>query len=77
MLYGAGLRISELVGLDVDDVDLDEGSVRAMGKGSKERIVPLGRYAWPPWPVPDGAPARAWPARGRGRRCSSTSAAAA
>jgi integrase/recombinase XerD len=44
-LYGAGLRISELVALDVDDVDLDEGSVRAVGKGSKERIVPLGRYA--------------------------------
>jgi len=43
-LYGAGLRISELVGLDVDDVDLDEGSVRAVGKGSKERLVPLGRY---------------------------------
>jgi integrase/recombinase XerD len=44
-LYGAGLRISELVGLDVDDVDLEEGSVRAVGKGSKERIVPLGRFA--------------------------------
>jgi integrase/recombinase XerD len=44
-LYGAGLRISELVALDVDDVDLEEGSVRAVGKGSKERIVPLGRYA--------------------------------
>jgi integrase/recombinase XerD len=44
-LYGAGLRISELVGLDVDEVDLDEGSVRVMGKGSKERMVPLGRFA--------------------------------
>src|SRR5712692_2269612 len=44
-LYGAGLRISELVGLDVDEVDLDEGSVRVMGKGSKERVVPLGRFA--------------------------------
>ena len=44
-LYGAGLRISELVGLDVDDVDLDEGSVRVTGKGSKERIVPMGRHA--------------------------------
>jgi integrase/recombinase XerD len=44
-LYGAGLRISELVALDVDDVDLDEGSVRATGKGSKQRIVPLGRFA--------------------------------
>lgn len=44
-LYGAGLRISELVSLDVDDVDLEEGSLRAFGKGSKERVVPLGRYA--------------------------------
>lgn len=44
-LYGAGLRISELIGLDVDDVDLDEGSVRVLGKGSKERIVPLGKFA--------------------------------
>lgn len=43
-LYGAGLRISELVGLDVDDLDLDEGSVRAVGKGSRERLVPLGRF---------------------------------
>jgi integrase/recombinase XerD len=44
-LYGAGLRISELVALDVDDIDLDQGSVRALGKGSRERIVPLGRFA--------------------------------
>jgi integrase/recombinase XerD len=43
LLYGAGLRISELVGLDVDDVDLEQGSVRALGKGGKEREVPLGR----------------------------------
>ncbi len=41
-LYGAGLRISELVGLDVDDLDLEEGSVRVLGKGGKEREVPLG-----------------------------------
>jgi integrase/recombinase XerD len=44
-LYGAGLRVSELVGLDVDDVDLEEGSVRVLGKGSKERLVPIGRHA--------------------------------
>jgi integrase/recombinase XerD len=43
-LYGAGLRISELVGLDVDDVDVDEGCVRVIGKGDKERVVPLGRF---------------------------------
>ena len=45
VLYGAGARISEAVGLDVDDVDTDEGVVRLLGKGSKERLVPLGSYA--------------------------------
>jgi integrase/recombinase XerD len=45
VLYGAGARISEAVGLDVDDVDLEQGSVRLLGKGSMERIVPLGSYA--------------------------------
>jgi integrase/recombinase XerD len=44
-LYGAGLRISEAVGLDVDDLDLEEGSVRVVGKGNKERLIPLGRFA--------------------------------
>ncbi len=45
VLYGAGARISEAVGLDIDDIDLDEGVVRLFGKGSKERLVPLGSYA--------------------------------
>ncbi|MEP7016440.1 MAG: site-specific tyrosine recombinase XerD [Actinomycetota bacterium] len=45
VLYGAGARISEAVGLDVDDIDLEQGSVRLFGKGGKERVVPLGRYA--------------------------------
>lgn len=45
MLYGAGARISEVVGLDVDDVDLSTGTVLLRGKGSKERIVPFGSYA--------------------------------
>ncbi len=45
VLYGAGARISEGVGLDVDDVDLDRGAVRLQGKGGKERLVPLGSYA--------------------------------
>jgi integrase/recombinase XerD len=45
VLYGAGARISEAVGLDVDDLDTEEGVVRLFGKGSKERLVPLGSYA--------------------------------
>jgi integrase/recombinase XerD len=44
-LYGAGLRVSELTGLDIDDVDREEGSVRVVGKGDKQRLVPVGRYA--------------------------------
>lgn len=44
-LYGAGIRISELVGLDLDDVDLDDRTLRVTGKGDKERIVPIGRSA--------------------------------
>ena len=43
VLYGAGLRVSELCGLDVTSVDFTEGLVRVMGKGRKERIVPLHR----------------------------------
>jgi integrase/recombinase XerD len=45
VLYGSGARISEAVGLDVDDVDLARGLVRLRGKGGKERIVPIGRPA--------------------------------
>lgn len=45
VLYGTGLRISELVGLSLTDVDTDDALVRAFGKGAKERIVPLGRVA--------------------------------
>jgi integrase/recombinase XerD len=44
-LYATGLRISELVGLDLDDLDLERGFVRAFGKGGKERVVPVGRTA--------------------------------
>jgi integrase/recombinase XerD len=45
LLYGAGLRVGELVSLDKGSVDLDDRLVRALGKGSKERIVPVGRRA--------------------------------
>ncbi len=44
-LYGAGLRVSELCGLDLDDVDVDNRMVRVMGKGAKERWCPLNDLA--------------------------------
>jgi integrase/recombinase XerD len=45
LLYGTGARISEAVGLDVDELDLDGGTVKLSGKGGKERVVPVGSYA--------------------------------
>ncbi|MEL7210847.1 MAG: tyrosine-type recombinase/integrase, partial [Actinomycetota bacterium] len=60
VLYGTGMRISELVGLSLVDVDLDDRLVRVLGKGSKERIVPLGRHAHDAlgaWLGPSGRPA--------------------
>lgn len=45
VLYGAGLRVSELTGLDLAQVDLESGLLRVLGKGNKERIVPCGRMA--------------------------------
>ena len=45
VLYGGALRISELVGLSLGDIDLGERMMRVFGKGSKERLVPVGRYA--------------------------------
>lgn len=70
VLYGTGLRISELVGLSLDDLDLDGCTLVAFGKGSKERVVPLGRCALASlleWLAPGGrdrmAPGR-WARRG-------------
>jgi len=57
IMYGAGLRVSELVFLKVADVNLDSGLVRVMGKGAKERIVPIGSKA--------KAAARIWLDQGR------------
>lgn len=45
LAYGAGLRVSEWIGLEVKDVLLEESLVRVLGKGSKERLVPIGRNA--------------------------------
>jgi integrase/recombinase XerD len=45
VLYGTGARISEAVGLDVDDVDRVDGTVLLHGKGGKDRLVPIGSYA--------------------------------
>jgi integrase/recombinase XerD len=64
------MRISELVGLSLRDLSVDEGALRVFGKGSKERVVPLGRFASEAvdeWLAPSGrgamAPAR-WARRG-------------
>lgn len=57
LLYGTGARISEAVGLDVDDLDLEQRSIRLSGKGGKQRVVPVGSYA--------SAAAAAWLTRGR------------
>ncbi len=59
LLYGTGIRVAELVGLDVDDVDLDRGVLRVVGKGDKQRTVPFG--------LPAGRAVREWLARGRPR----------
>jgi integrase/recombinase XerD len=70
VLYGTGLRISELVGLRLGDVDLESALLRAFGKGSKERVVPVGRHAVAAlvaWLGPSGRPALAperWRRRG-------------
>lgn len=45
LLYASGLRVSELCGLDLDDLDRDRDTARVLGKGSKERIVPFGTPA--------------------------------
>ena len=57
VLYGTGVRISELVGLSLGDVDVEGGSLRVFGKGAKERVVPLvgmARAAVAEWLAPSG-----------------------
>jgi integrase/recombinase XerC len=48
-LYSTGMRVSEICGLDLDDLDPASGQARVRGKGRKERIVPVGRHAWAAW----------------------------
>ncbi len=45
LMYGCGLRVSEVINLTINDIDINNRFIRIMGKGSKERIVPLGEYA--------------------------------
>ena len=45
LLYPSGLRLSELTGLDIGDVDLGDGTVSVTGKGNKDRVIPVGRFA--------------------------------
>jgi integrase/recombinase XerC len=57
LLYAAGIRVSELCGLDLGDLDLERRTVRVLGKGSKERVVPVG--------IPALRAVEAWQERGR------------
>ena len=76
LLYATGIRVSELCGLDRDDIDLERRTIRVLGKGRKERTVPLGEPAiaaldrWltqgrPVWATADSGPALLLGARGR------------
>jgi integrase/recombinase XerC len=74
LLYSSGLRLAELVALDVHDVDLHEGLVRVTGKGAKTRLVPVGRQAraalgrWLEWRAAHGGPSGALFTGAGGRR---------
>ncbi|UER53926.1 tyrosine recombinase XerC [Kineosporiaceae bacterium SCSIO 59966] len=65
LLYACGIRVAELVGLDVDDVELDRRTLRVLGKGARERVVPFG--------VPAERAVRGWLTRGRPRLATAAS----
>jgi integrase/recombinase XerC len=68
LLYATGVRVGELTGLDIDDIDVERGVVRVFGKGRKERAVPFGR--------PAGRALQRWLTDGRPQLARSTSGAA-
>lgn len=68
VLYASGIRVSELCGLDLGDLDIDRGVLRVLGKGNKERTVPLGAPAW--------RALEGWLDRGRGALATAESRAA-
>lgn len=45
LMYGSGLRVSEVINLEINDIDMTNSTIRIMGKGSKERTIPLGEYS--------------------------------
>ena len=61
LLYSTGARISEAVGLDIDDIDTHARSVLLRGKGGKQRLVPIGRPAVTAWTPTWCGGARIWP----------------
>ena len=68
LLYATGARVGEICGLDIDDLDLDERTVRVLGKGDKERVVPFG--------IPAADSLAHWISRGRPALATSASGAA-
>ncbi|ANS80682.1 Tyrosine recombinase XerC [Serinicoccus hydrothermalis] len=68
LLYASGMRVGELTGLDMDDVDLEAGTARVLGKGDKERVVPFG--------APAAEAVTGWLAAGRARLVTAESGAA-
>ncbi len=69
LLYACGLRVSELTGLTVSQISVNQGVVRVLGKGSKERLIPMGEEALD-WLQRYLADARVTLTRGQGVGCS-------